>query len=180
MGSLNHEVVICYASPSHIIVTQRPHTPSRATHSTKTLYFNTPSKAQATQTLPQRTTPTSSTMSNQSQNSSSSYYSSSSYSSTSYSSSSSTNPQGTTTHFTQSTQTNPDGTTIHRTAEQTGRQPYSETTHVPAGGRIGSGGSGGSSSRRDARRIEDVSDADAEREYEERIEDEYARREGGA
>ena len=43
---------------------------------------------------------------------------------------------------------------------------------MPAGGRIGGGGG-------DARRIEDVSD-DADREYEERIEDEYAKREGGA
>lgn len=99
-----------------------------------------------------------------------------SYSSTSYSSSSSTNPAGKTTRYTQSTSSNPSGTTTHRTAEQTGKQPYSETTYTQAGGRISDRNEGGQG------KIEDVSDDQAvrDREYEERMEDEYAKREGGA
>jgi hypothetical protein len=103
-------------------------------------------------------------------------YYSSSYSSTSYSSSSSTDPTGKTMRFTESTSTDPRGTTTHRTAEETGKQPYRETTYTPAGGHLESGGAGTQG------RIEDVTDDQAERdkEYEERMEDEYAKREGGA
>jgi len=102
-------------------------------------------------------------------------YSSTSYSS--YSSSSSTNPAGHTQRFTQSSQTNPQGTTTHRTAEETGKQPYQETTYTPAGGQISGTDTGAQG------RIEDVSDdaqAARDAEYEERMEDEYAKREGGA
>jgi len=101
--------------------------------------------------------------------------SSTSYSSTSYSSSSSTDPSGTTTRYTESSKTDPRGTTTHRIAEEPGKQPTMETTYIPSGGRLESTGTGQG-------RIEDTSDDQAarDREYEERMEDEYAKREGGA
>lgn len=67
---------------------------------------------------------------------------------------------------------NPSGTTIHRTTQVAGQPARTETVRLPAGARSqgGAEGSGG--------RIEDVTEAD--RKYEERVEDEYAKREGGA
>ena len=78
--------------------------------------------------------------------------------------------------FTESTSTDPRGTTTHRTAQETGKQPYQETTYTPAGGRLESTGTATRG------RIEEVTDDQAEkdRQYEERMEDEYAKREGGA
>jgi hypothetical protein len=78
--------------------------------------------------------------------------------------------------FTQSSTTDARGTTTHRTAEQTGKEPYEEITYTPAGGHLESGGTGTQG------RIEDVTDDQAEKDkqYEERMEDEYAKREGGA
>ena len=70
---------------------------------------------------------------------------------------------------------NPDGTTVRRTSELPGQQPTDETTFTPSGGRIAQPDTRG--------RIEDVTDrdqTDADKQYEERIEDEYAKREGGA
>ncbi|KIY00604.1 uncharacterized protein Z520_03267 [Fonsecaea multimorphosa CBS 102226] len=76
-----------------------------------------------------------------------------------------------------------DGTNIRRLSEETGRAPRSEETYIPprGGGRgIDRGTDGG------AGRIEDVTDRDEDdqaardRKYEERMEDEYAKREGGA
>lgn len=106
-----------------------------------------------------------------------SQYYSSSYSSVSYSSSSSSDPEGKTARYTQISSTDPQGTTTHRTVEESGKQPYQETTYTPAGGRLESSGGAGAQGR-----IEDVTDEQAEkdREYEERMEDEYAKREGGA
>ena len=92
----------------------------------------------------------------------------SSYSSTSYSSSS----DGTGNRYEESTVSDPSGTTIHRTSQQSGQPVVSETTRYPSGATAALGGTGGE------RQIEDVTDAD--REYEERMEDEYAKREGGA
>lgn len=94
------------------------------------------------------------------------YYSS--FSSSSYTSSA--DSSGNT--YTESTISNPSGTTIHRTTQQAGQDPVTETTRLPAGG------SQQVEAPNDSHRIEDVTDAD--REYEERIEDEYAKREGGA
>ena len=92
----------------------------------------------------------------------------SSFSSSSYSSV--TDASGTT--YTESVTSNPSGTTIQKTTQRAGELPTSETTRLPAdGNQQVEGGSGD-------RRIEDVTDAD--REYEEKIEDEYAKREGGA
>lgn len=92
----------------------------------------------------------------------------SSFSSSSYSSS--TDSSGNT--YTESTISNPSGTTIHRTTQKAGQAPVAETTRLPAGGTQQVEGVD------NTKRIEDVTDAD--REYEERIEDEYAKREGGA
>jgi len=68
----------------------------------------------------------------------------------------------------------PSGTTIHRTTQTAGQPAQTETTRLPPGGAAqvqgGRSAAGG--------RIEDVTDAD--RQYEERIQDEYAKREGGA
>lgn len=104
----------------------------------------------------------------QSQSQSQSTFSSSSFSSSSYSSV--TDSSGNT--YTESITSNPSGTTIHKTTQRAGEQPTSETTRLPAYQNQQVEG------RDNARRIEDVTDAD--REYEERIEDEYAKREGGA
>ncbi|KAL8695149.1 MAG: hypothetical protein Q9218_000317 [Villophora microphyllina] len=93
----------------------------------------------------------------------------STFSSTSYSSSS----DGSGNTYTEATVTNPSGTTVHRTSQEAGQPAVSETTSLPAGGKQAVDGGVDS-----GRRIEDVTDAD--REYEERIEDEYAKREGGA
>ena len=75
-----------------------------------------------------------------------------------------------TTRHTETTLSDPRGTAIHRNSEQPGQQLTEETTYIPAGGQLGQAEERG--------RITDVKDAD--RQYEERIEDEYAKREGGA
>ena len=74
--------------------------------------------------------------------------------------------------YTQSSHSNPSGTTVQTTSKEAGQPAISETTRLPAGSRSTQhvGGPAGS------RRIEDVTDQD----YEERIQDEYAKREGGA
>lgn len=102
------------------------------------------------------------------QSQSQSTLSSSSFSSSSYSSV--TDSSGNT--YTESVTSNPSGTTIHKTTQRAGEQPTSETTRLPANQnqQVEGGDSG--------KRIEDVTDAD--REYEEKMEDEYAKREGGA
>lgn len=103
-------------------------------------------------------------------------YYSSSYSSVSYSSSTSSDPEGTTTRYAQSSSTDPKGTTTHRILEETGQLSYEETTYTPAEGCMEGGGAGSRST------IEDVTDEQSQRDrdYEERMEDEYAKREGGA
>lgn len=93
----------------------------------------------------------------------------STFTSSSYSSSS----DGTGNSYTEATVSNPSGTTIHRTSQEAGQPAVSETTRLPAGGTAAV--QGGTDTER---RIEDVTDAD--RQYEERMEDEYAKREGGA
>ena len=92
-------------------------------------------------------------------------FSSSSYSSVSDSSGKS---------YTQASYSNPSGTTIHTTSLESGQPAVSETTRLPAATTSAQQVEGTDGSRR----IEDVTDADEE--YEERMEDEYAKREGGA
>ncbi|KAL8745231.1 MAG: hypothetical protein Q9190_002613 [Brigantiaea leucoxantha] len=96
----------------------------------------------------------------------------SSFTSQSYSSSS----DGSGNRYTESTYSNPTGTTIHRTSQESGQPAVSETTRIPSNGTGAVESTTGGASRR----IEDVTDTDADREYEERMEDEYAKREGGA
>lgn len=95
------------------------------------------------------------------------------YSTFSSSYSSSSDSSGNT--FTQSTATNPSGTTIYTTSQRAGEPAYSETTRLPAGA---AGAQQQVEGTNGSRRIEDVTDAD--REYVERMEDEYAKTEGGA
>jgi hypothetical protein len=72
---------------------------------------------------------------------------------------------------TEHTETNPSGTTIRRTSEQPGQAPTQEMLHYDSEGKA-------IEQSNDNKKIEDVTDAD--REYLERMEDEYAKREGGA
>lgn len=107
-------------------------------------------------------------------------YSSSSYSSSSYSSGSGGPPQ---THsYSEQVTSDPSGSTIHRTTQQPGQAPVHETMNVGPDGKYISGGGGGGGGtgqpRLEQGRVEEITDAD--REYEERMEDEYAKREGGA
>lgn len=73
---------------------------------------------------------------------------------------------------TESTSSNPQGTTVHRTSEQPGQLPTKETVHMDAQGKLVPGQS------QEKGRIDDASNTD--KEYLERMEDEYAKREGGA
>ncbi|KAL8811606.1 MAG: hypothetical protein Q9223_001530 [Gallowayella weberi] len=93
----------------------------------------------------------------------------STFSSTSYSSS--TDAAGNT--RTEAFISNPSGTTIHRTSQEAGKPAVSESAQIPAGGAAAVQGGVDR-----GRMVEDVTDAD--RQYEERMEDEYAKREGGA
>lgn len=114
--------------------------------------------------------------------SSSTYISSSS----SFSSSNNNNPSVSSHRYTETmTSSDRDGTTIRRSEEQNGQPTlHEETYYPPAGGRITNGGQ---QQQQTQNRIEDVTDSDAaadqaerDRLYEERMEDEYAKREGGA
>ena len=77
--------------------------------------------------------------------------------------------------YEQSTSSNPSGTTVHRSAQEAGKPAVHETENFPTERQLGGQGS-------DQRRIEDVTEVEdqASKQYEERIEDEYAKREGGA
>ncbi|KAI1452659.1 hypothetical protein F4805DRAFT_23374 [Annulohypoxylon moriforme] len=109
-----------------------------------------------------------------------------SYSSSSVSFSSSTTRDGKTTgsRFAEHTTSDPSGTTTHFASQRSGEPLHHEHHEYDASGRLISsgrraiGGSGVDTNRR----IEDVSDEQRENDklYEERIEDEYAKREGGA
>lgn len=103
--------------------------------------------------------------------SSSTYYSSSS---SSYSST----RDGQTTSFSQSTQSDPSGTRVHQVSQEPGQAPREERFEVDSTGRRIAGGEGNAQGR-----IQDVTDEqqkENDRLYEERMEDEYAKREGGA
>lgn len=95
----------------------------------------------------------------------------STFQSSSYSSSS----DGTGNTYTEATSSNPSGTTIQRTTKEAGQPAVSKTTHLPTGGGVGNTQVEGTGSNR---RIEDVTDTDQA--FEEAMEDEYAKREGGA
>lgn len=103
-----------------------------------------------------------------------------SFSSTINSSSSSNHNGETTSHrSTHQTTSDPNGTTVRTSTQEHGQPAVEQTKHYDPQGRElleGPGSAGGS------RQIEDVSGSQAERdaEYEERMEEEYAKREGGA
>lgn len=103
-----------------------------------------------------------------------------SYSSTSYSSSSSSSNNGEPHRqsYTETAQYNSrDGGHITRESRETGQPTLSETRDVPVQGRVTSDGADSN------RGIEDVTDKDQsarDQEYLDRMEDEYAKREGGA
>ena len=68
----------------------------------------------------------------------------------------------------------PSGTTTQRRTQEAGKPSISESSHVPSNNRVGNTGG-------EQRVIEDVTDQDEnDGLYEDRIEDEYAKREGGA
>ena len=96
--------------------------------------------------------------------------------STSYSSSS---VNGQTKSHSETTYSDPSGTRVHRTTQNPGEQPREERFEVDSTGRRveGTGAS-------DQRRIQDVTEEEQQKtndkKYEERMEDEYAKREGGA
>ena len=76
--------------------------------------------------------------------------------------------------YIQTTASDPSGTTIKETSQRAGQPPISHVTNLPARGAAAQPVKGLGSERR----IEDVSDRDQT--YEEKMKDEYAKREGGA
>lgn len=99
-----------------------------------------------------------------------------SYSSTSYTSSSSANGgQPHVQSYSESANYNSrDGGSFVRESKETGQPTLRDERQIPVQGRVEQDGTDSGSSRR----IEDVTDAD--KQYLERMEDEYAKREGGA
>ncbi|KAI1353989.1 hypothetical protein F5Y01DRAFT_34695 [Xylaria sp. FL0043] len=96
-----------------------------------------------------------------------------SFSSSFYSSSTSSNggaPQSTT--YAERSYTDENGTRTERLHQLPGQAPVYETSDSSGNRRVEGGGAGSQN------RITDVTDA--EKQYEERMEDEYAKREGGA
>lgn len=95
--------------------------------------------------------------------------------STSYSSSS---VNGQANSHSETTYSNPSGTRVHRTTQKPGEAPREERYEVDNAGRKIEGVGAG-----DSLRIEDVTEEEQQKndkKYEEKIEDEYAKREGGA
>ncbi|KAI0378070.1 hypothetical protein F5Y04DRAFT_262862 [Hypomontagnella monticulosa] len=110
-----------------------------------------------------------------------------SYSSSSVSFSSSTTRNGQTTgsRYAEHTTSDPSGTTTHTASQNLGEPLRHERRDYDSSGKLISsqGRALGNSGVDSNRRIEDVSDEqqrENDRLYEERIEDEYAKREGGA
>jgi hypothetical protein len=102
----------------------------------------------------------------------------SSYQSQTFSSVSSS-VNGQTTSRTQSTYSDNSGTRVHQTSQEPGQAPREERYEIDTSGKRIAEGSSGSN----AGRITDVSDEqqkENDRLYEERMEEEYAKREGGA
>jgi hypothetical protein len=83
--------------------------------------------------------------------------------------------------FRQERQSTPRGTQVRTTTQNLGEEPVVQTEYYDSRGRAIAGGPGANMADR---RIEDVSgqgaETETERQYRERMEDEYAKREGGA
>lgn len=77
--------------------------------------------------------------------------------------------------YEETTASDPTGTTTQRTTKEAGQPAVTETTNTGPGRQVEGLGN-------DQKRIEDVTEADdqAAKQYEERMEDEYAKRAGGA
>ena len=97
------------------------------------------------------------------------------YSSTSYSSSSTIDGRTNTHAYSEESHTDPSGTTTRTMYKEPGRPVVEQTSSYPTGSRLSAGGRDNTQGR-----IEDVSEQEAAKRYEENIEDEYAKREGGA
>lgn len=97
-------------------------------------------------------------------------------SSTSFSYSSSSNGQSTGQTRSEHVQSGPEGTKVVREMQNLGEPVTRETRQYDAQGRELVEGSAGDTTNR----ITDVEQAERDRQYEERIEEEYAKREGGA
>ena len=106
-----------------------------------------------------------------------SYYSSTNYSS--YSSSSSSGGQTTGHRYAEQSSTTPSGSTFQSASQRAGEPVVTESRSYDASGRPLVEGQGGGQSRIESGRVQEIDD-EAARKYEERIEDEYAKREGGA
>ncbi|KAF2737259.1 hypothetical protein EJ04DRAFT_561671 [Polyplosphaeria fusca] len=100
------------------------------------------------------------------------------------SSSFSSNINGRQSSHSETSYSDPSGTKVHRTSQNHGEEPREERIHYDSSGKIID--DGGARARIEGNRVEDVTDKeDAEQrrkdqEYEERMENEYAKREGGA
>ncbi|KAI1111592.1 hypothetical protein F5Y14DRAFT_453829 [Nemania sp. NC0429] len=119
-------------------------------------------------------------MSSNSQSYSYSFYSSSSSSSSSSNTRNGGAPRTTT--YAERSYTDNTGTRTERMHQLPGERPVYESEERPSGRRLEGGsagaGAGAGSGASSQNRITDVTDA--EKQYEERMEDEYAKREGGA
>lgn len=106
-------------------------------------------------------------------------FSYSSSSSTSYSSSTTANGQTQGTAYHEESHSTPSGTSVRTVQQNAGEPAVQETRHYDPHGREllnPANGNGG-----EQRRIEDVTEeSDTDKLYRERMEDEYAKREGGA
>ena len=101
-----------------------------------------------------------------------------SYSSTSYTTSSSSN--GGQPHVQSYTEAanydSRNGGYVQRESRETGQPTLTERREIPIQGQVSNSASGNDTSRQ----IEDVTESEADKLYRERMEDEYAKREGGA
>ena len=112
----------------------------------------------------------------------------SSYSSASYSSITSTNGQRTGTAYQQTTTSNPSGTTVNTRSQNLGEPVVQETRNYDNAGNqiledgrvIGEGNAGWQQGRIADVEVEELDENENDRKYREAMEDEYAKREGGA
>ncbi|GAB7339362.1 hypothetical protein MBLNU457_6004t1 [Dothideomycetes sp. NU457] len=104
-------------------------------------------------------------------------------SSSSFSSSSTSNGQTTGSHHSQHTVTDPSGTKVKTVSGDIGGPTYEDSRSYDSQGHELLEGSDSSSAGRNQPRIQDVEVedvTDADEQYKEKMEDEYAKREGGA
>jgi len=103
-----------------------------------------------------------------------------SYSSVSYSSSSNIDGQVSGSRHMQTTQSDNSGTTVNTASQNYGEPVVQEQRQYDVQGREMIGGANGAGSDRRIEDVDEEAQRERDRQYEERIEDEYAKREGGA